>query len=48
MSELEELRHRLRLQEIRIDELTELYADLKKFVQYGFVAVAISLIILAR
>lgn len=48
MSELEELRHRLQLQEIRISELQELYSDLKKFVQYGFVAVAISLIILAR
>ncbi|MBR6711930.1 MAG: hypothetical protein IKI76_02935 [Selenomonadaceae bacterium] len=48
MNELEELRHRLRLQEIRTSELEELYTNLKKFVQYGFVAVAISLIILAR
>lgn len=48
MSELEELRHRLRLQEIKISELTELYTDLKKFVQYGALAIAIALVILAR
>lgn len=48
MNEVEELRHRLRLQEIKINELTELYLDLKKFVGYGFVAFTISLIILAR